>query len=286
VTAVLARRRPQLRSEFEAGVPSSGYYNDLTAEVSADSPKEAVRRLERLTADPRAVNHVSVAQLGLGCWQLGWRDAAARVADRLARALDGDGLLRYGFAMPHTYRLEPGWASALAQGQAASLFVRVGLPDAAQEAVRPLVAEPSELRASTEHGPVLQEYPTDPPAHVLNGWIFALWGLYDVARGTGDEVAADAFEDGVAALAARLPRYELAGRWSRYDLYPHPIAHAASPFYHRLHVEQLRALDELAPAPAFREYADRWAASARSYPSVALGVGRKVAFRLLRPRRR
>jgi D-glucuronyl C5-epimerase C-terminus len=285
VSTVLSRR-PQLRSSFEAGEPSSGYYNDLTVGVGADSPDEAVRRLERLTADPRTVNHVSVAQLGLGCWQLGWRDAAARVADRIAGALDGDGLLRYGFAMPHTYPLAPGWSSATAQGQAASLFVRVGLPDAAREAVSPLVVEPSDLRAWTEHGPVLQEYPTEPPAHVLNGWIFALWGLYDVARGTGDEVAADAFEDGVAALAARLHRYELAGRWSRYDLYPHPIAHAASPFYHRLHVEQLRALHQLAPAPAFRDYASRWAASSRSYPSVGLGVARKVAFRLLRPRRR
>lgn len=279
-------RRPQLRSSFEAGEPSSGYYNDLTIEVGARSPEEAVARLDRLTADPRAVNHVSVAQLGLGCWQLGWRDAAARVADRIAGALDGDGLLRYGFAMPHTYRLEPGWASATAQGQAASLFVRVGLPDAAREALRPLVSEASELVARTEHGPVLQEYPTDPPAHVLNGWIFALWGLYDVARGTGDEVAAEAVEDGAAALAARLPRYELAGRWSRYDLYPHPIAHAASLFYHRLHAEQLRALDDLAPDPAFRRYAERWAASARSYPAVGLGVARKVAFRVLRPRRR
>jgi D-glucuronyl C5-epimerase C-terminus len=284
VTTVLFRK-PQLRAWFEPGLPSSGYYNDLTLEVAAGSPDEAVRRLERLTAEPHAVNHVSVAQLGIGAWQLGWTDVAARVADRLARALDGDGLLRYGFAMPHTYRLAAGWSSATAQGQAASLLVRVGLPDAAREAVRPLV-EPSALLVRTEDGPVLQEYPTDPPAHVLNGWIFALWGLYDVARATGDEAAGSAFEDGVASLAARLPRYELAGRWSRYDLYPHPIAHAASPFYHRLHVEQLRALDELAPHPVFREFATRWAASSRSYPAVALGVARKVAFRALRPRRR
>jgi hypothetical protein len=284
MSAALARR-PQLRSPFEAGEPSSGYYNDLTIEVGAASPDEAMRRLESLTADPVRVNHVSVAQLGLGCWQLGWTDAAARVADRIAGALDGAGLLRYGFAMPHTYRLPAGWASATAQGQAASLFVRVGLPDAAREVVRPLV-EPSDLVAPTPQGPVLQEYPTDPPAHVLNGWIFALWGLYDVGRGVGDEVAALAFAQGAEALAARLPRYELAGRWSRYDLYPHPIAHAASPFYHRLHVEQLRALDDLAPDPAFRRYADRWAASSRSYASVALGVARKVAFRALRPRGR
>jgi hypothetical protein len=278
-------RKPQLRARFQAGEPSSGYYNDLTLEVGAGSPDEVVRRLERLTADPRTTNHVSIAQLGLGAWQLGWTDAAARVADWIAGALDGDGLLHYGFAMPHTYRLAAGWSSATAQGQSASLFVRVGLPDAARQAVRPLV-EPSVLLDVTEEGPVLQEYPTDPPAHVLNGWIFALWGLYDVARTTGDEAAAGAFEDGAAALAARLPRYELAGRWSRYDLYPHPIAHAASPFYHRLHVEQLRALDELAPHRAFRDFALRWAASSRSYPAVALGVARKVAFRVLRPRRR
>ena len=48
------------------------------------------------------------------------------------------------------------------------------------------------------------------------------------------------------ALGAHFPttgqtHYWTGNGWSRYDLYPHPLTNVASPFYHRLHIEQLRA---------------------------------------------
>ena len=272
---------------FEVGRPEAGYYNDLTVEVRAHAsdPEAAERRLEQLTADPRRINWVTVAQLGLGAWQLGWEAIADGAASAVADSLGRQGALAYGFPMPHTYELEPPWSSAMAQGQAASLLVRTGRSHAALLAVQPLIDEVSPLVAATDDGPVLQEYPTLPPAHVLNGWIFALWGLYDVGSAIGDGAAADAWETGLRTLARRLPLYEVPGRWSRYDLYPHPLAHVASPFYHRLHVEQLRALDRLARDEAFARYAHRWASAARSPVLLAAAVGRKAAFRALRPRR-
>ena len=36
-----------------------------------------------------------------------------------------------------------------------------------------------------EEGPVLEEYPTEPPTHVLNAWINGLWGLDDIANPGG-----------------------------------------------------------------------------------------------------
>jgi hypothetical protein len=140
----------------------------------------------------------------------------------------------------------------------------------------------------TDEGPVLQEYPTHPPAHVLNGWIFALWGLYDVAIAGGElsEGAHDAFSRGVDTLAARLPLYNTGWNWSRYDLFPHPLVHVTSPFYHRLHVEQLHALHALVPRQVFRETAERWESGARRPLARAHAVARKVAFRLVRPRKK
>lgn len=301
---VLLQRPPQLLSPFEPGNPLAGYYNDLTLEVRAASPADGAKRLHRLVADPE-VNFTNVAQLGIGAWQLArddpsWLRLATDAARWLARQLDDRGQLVVRWPMPHTYALEPPWISAMTQGEAVSLFLRAapeddspeGLFSAAERAATPLL-DPSPVLTQTPEGPVLQEYPTDPPAHVLNGWIFGLWGLYDLSRtGQGNVISADvaarassAFEAGISALAARLPRYDTRG-WSRYDLYPHPIVHVASPFYHRLHIEQLQAMNELAPNPVFQEMATRWERSAGDPLNRTAAVCRKVAFRMIRRRGR
>lgn len=289
------RRPPQRRGEFVAGDPASGYYNDLTPEIrDYGTPSEALAWFELLTRRRERLAPLGVVQLGIGAWQLRdvdgrWLELVRRVAEWVVLDADGHGRLMYLFDMPHTYRLHEPWCSAIAQGQAASLLVRAAVafdrPEFLVDARR--VAAPlldGELVAKTGDGPVLQEYPTDPASHVLNGWIFALWGLYDLTRAMPDDERVEcAWIDGVTALAARLHRYDTGG-WSRYDLYPHPVVHVASPFYHRLHVEQVGAMHELHPAPEFAEFAERWSRSLDSRARLALAVARKVGFRLLKPR--
>jgi heparosan-N-sulfate-glucuronate 5-epimerase len=302
-------RAPQLTAPFVPGDVESGYYNDLRAKASGHgSPQGALAALRSMTAERRLANAVSIAQLGLGAWQLSatdptWLTVADETSRWLAENLDSEGRLAYLFAMPHTYSLEPPWYSAMAQGQAGSLLVRAAralgtpeLQDAAAQVIRPLLDDRFGLVSATPEGPVLQEYATDPPAHVLNGWIWALWGVYDVAVSLAGEansplgsVAAQAqvsFDLGAAALAARLPLYDTPLNWSRYDLFPHRIVHVSSPFYHRLHIEQLRAMSRLRPEHAvYGEAADRWEAGARAAVSIGYGLVRKVAFRVLEPRR-
>ena len=84
-----------------------------------------------------------------------------------------------------------------------------------------------------------EEFPTDPPSLVLNGGIFALWGDYDIWIGLGDADARKRFEDGVETLARNVHRWDT-GYWSRYDLYPHRIVNLASPWYHTLHICQIK----------------------------------------------
>jgi len=289
-------RTRQLRGTYRVGDPLSGYYNDLTPEVRAATPEDATRRLAALCADPM-VNYTTVAQLGLGAWQLGltdqrWLEVTTAAARWLAGRLDDDGRLAFAWGMPHTYDLPAPWISSLTQSEAVSLFLRSSLYAEAAAAATPLLG-PSPIVAATTDGPVLQEYPTTPPAHVLNGWIYGLFGLYDLARlgprvqELPQEVAAaagDAFERGGAAVAARVHLYDAWG-WSRYDLYPHRIVHVASPYYHRLHIELLRALHDLVPDERLVAAADRWEASAGRPLRQGVALSRKVAFRLLRPRR-
>lgn len=304
MSSILSRlnRPPQLQAPFVVGDPGSGYYNDLRVELDTDDPVEARRLLKTFVADRERANHVTIAQLALGAWQMravdeAWLQVFAEGAEWLARALDDDGGLQYLFAMPHTFEIRPPWYSAMAQGEAASLFVRAALTleddtfvEAAERAIQPLVKSDSSIVAHTPEGPVLQEYPTQPPSHVLNGWMFALWGLYDVARlaeraGRSTPQAELAFRAGTTALVRRVDLYDAGLGWSRYDLFPHRLTHVASPFYHRLHVALLNATADLTGEDSLRSKAAEWEASARRIPLRIAAVGRKVAFRALYPRR-
>ena len=177
----------------------------------------------------------------------------------------------------------------MAQGEAASLLVRVHartgderFAAAARRALRPydVLSADGGVQARLGDGPFYEEYPTRPPSFVLNGGLFALFGAYDVAAGLDDLAAQRTFAEGVEALAANLGRWDT-GRWSRYDLFPHPVVNLATPRYHQLHVAQLRALQLLAPDARIDAVADRFERYAESPLKRGEALARKVAFRLL-----
>jgi hypothetical protein len=244
--------------------------------------------------------HVETVQYGLGCferWLSGegeqWLEAALAVSKHLLSIQESDGSWLHSKAFPHTFSVPAPWASGITQGEGASLLVRLhletGEPElaaAARLALLPLSTPQAEGGLCGELGglPWPEEYPTTPQSHVLNGAIFALWGLRDVAVGLGDRDAGRHFEDGVDSLAANLDRYD-AGYWSYYSLFPHPMRNPASSFYHALHVSQLEAMQRLAPRPVFAETRIRWEGYARSSICSVRAFAAKATFRLLVPRK-
>jgi len=248
--------------------------------------------------------YVAHVQWGLGCFERylaggdeTWLDGAVGTGRYLVQAQQRggrhDGGWVHRFAFPHTYPLHRPWVSAMAQGEGASLLVRLHdatgeeeFAAAAQRALRPYRVRVADggIRATLGGGPFFEEYPTDPPSLVLNGAFFALWGLHDVAVALADDRAAAEFEEGVDVLAAELSRWD-AGFWSRYDLYPHRMRNVANPFYHRLHINLLRAMRILAPRPEFDAAIDCFEAYSRSARNVRRAYAYKVAFRVLSPRR-
>ncbi|HST80008.1 MAG TPA: D-glucuronyl C5-epimerase family protein, partial [Verrucomicrobiae bacterium] len=55
----------------------------------------------------------------------------------------------------------------------------------------------------------------------------------------------------------------------------------ASPFYHALHIVQLRVMHKITGEPLFQEVADRWSAYQASWSRRKRAVAQKVVFKLL-----
>jgi hypothetical protein len=245
----------------------------------------------------------AVFQWGLGCYERYLDDGDERGLEAATRAgryaLEGqrhgghlDGAWFHHEPFPHTFTMPSPWLSAMAQGEGASLLVRLYgetgeevFADSALRALGPL-AVPSEeggVQALLGGRPFPEEYPTSPPSFVLNGAVFALWGVHDVAVALDDPGKRRAFSDGVDTLADEIHRWDL-GYWSRYDLFPHPVVNVASSFYHDLHINQLTAMHRIAPRPQLHRTAERFRGYTASRSAQARGFAGKVLFRLAVPR--
>jgi hypothetical protein len=241
-----------------------------------------------------------VAQRALGCHEhyldsrdRRWLDAMREAGDLLLRRMDPDGGLRHSYLLGHTFPLLPPSLSAMAQGQAASVLVRLHLETGEDEyaagalrALEPLYVDTPDggTRAHLDGGPWLEEYPTDPPSYVLNGGLFAIWGLYDVAAGLSDPRARSDFDACLDTFARSAHRWDT-GRWSRYDLFPHPfMVNVASLAYHALHTNQQRAMQRIAPRTEVRDVLAHFERYAESRALRARAFAAKSAFRLAVPR--
>ncbi|MEH1015179.1 D-glucuronyl C5-epimerase family protein [Micromonospora sp. CPCC 206060] len=172
---------------------------------------------------------------------------------------DPDGGWRYPVPIPR-YRVPAGWYSGMAQGLAVSTLLRAydltdekSFADSADGAIELL------LRSVDQGGcadydvtgrPFLEECAKTPANHVLNGAIFALFGLIEHQHRRGGTAHVPAQQ----RLADELGHYDL-GYWSRYD---REFAWPATANYHSLHVSLLTALAKLTGQPVFQATAVRW----------------------------
>ncbi|MGH2912630.1 MAG: D-glucuronyl C5-epimerase family protein [Solirubrobacteraceae bacterium] len=249
--------------------------------------------------------HVDVIQWALGCYERHlagegerWLAGALACGEHLVTIQEQGGSRAGGwthnFAYPHSLPLPGPWLSAMAQGQGASLLVRLHshtgedrLAEAALTALKPFAVASADggVQAMLDGRELPEEYPTQPASYVLNGAIFALWGVRDVAVGLSDSDARSRFLEGAQTLALNLHRWDT-GRWSRYDLFPHPIPNPASSFYHALHISQLEAMEMFAAHEEYERVRARFAAYAASARLRRLAFLDKCVYRMLVPRNR
>ena len=245
-------------------------------------------------------NPIAIAQYGLGNYNLFRRsaDPARRkkfflVADWLCSHLEqnaqGLAVWNHHFAWEYRDTLKPPWYSALAQGQGISVLVRAHKEsndprylDAAQRALACFAVpiDKGGVAFTDDTGDLwFEEYIVSPPTHILNGFIWASWGIYDYFLATKDVTARNLFTRAVTTLLHNLDRYDL-GFWSLYEQSGTRLPMVASPFYHQLHIVQLRLMHRLTGEDAFARVADRWERYSRSRSKRTRAVFYKSAFKL------
>ena len=288
-------------SEFTAG-ELGPYYMTFAqkADYAGAFDGAGIPMLDYLGVIGQQYNPIAIAQYGLGNFNQ-WiaagdrkrREKFLKVADWLVSNLEenagGYKVWNHHFDFEYRTPLRAPWYSGLAQGQGISVLVRAYKEtgsakylDAAHAAFRCMLAhvDVGGVIFKDEQGHRwIEEYIVSPPTHILNGFFWALWGVYDLGLLTNDRAVWEVWEESVTTLKANLHVYDT-GYWSLYEQSGTRMKMMASPFYHRLHIVQLRVMAKLTGDELFQENADRWAGYMRSRMNRSRALVYKSVFKL------
>ncbi|HET7815558.1 MAG TPA: D-glucuronyl C5-epimerase family protein [Candidatus Baltobacteraceae bacterium] len=241
-----------------------------------------------ISGKERAYHPIRIAQFALE--QFGrWRergDVAARRAflaqsrwflehQHVRRNIPG--CYPFPFAWPR-YGAPAGFLSAMAQGEAISVLLRAAQTTQSDIYLHAAVRAAQPFRHAIGEGGVswtaprgdliFEEAATQNAAHILNGWIFAAWGLFELRSYAS--WAGDLFDRSMETLLERLPLYD-SGRWSYYSLAMERggFRRLATLKYHAFHVAQLHVLASMTGHTAFEDTACRWQSYTRRIDSRA-----------------
>lgn len=163
------------------------------------------------------------------------------------------------------YKIAAPWASAMAQGECISFYLRMYqlLGDdkylkTAWKAYQFLdldVKEGGVKRIDQDGNLWYEEYPSEPPSYVLNGFIYTMFGLYDLFSVTGSQEVQTNIDKCIKTLKDNLHKFD-AGYWSYYDLLKKELVR----YYYQknVHLPQLQVLHVLTKEPIFQYFAQRW----------------------------
>ena len=222
------------------------YTNGLLLDgmLPAETDRDGVRAYERLGESyyhPVAIAQYALAQLDVARQEGDYEAlAAAEVnADKLIEVAvrrDGAYYFPYPFDFPlggnKKHTIQAPWWSAMAQGEALSLFVR--LYEVTDEEKWREAADRTFASLDDDFGPRrgpwtlyvdkhgylwFEEYAGDTaPLLVLNGHMFAVFGIWDYHRLTEEPRARQLFDGGVTLLREYLPLFRADGEPSYYCL--------------------------------------------------------------------
>ncbi|TMM26793.1 MAG: hypothetical protein E6F97_00875, partial [Actinobacteria bacterium] len=181
------------------------------------------------------------------------------------------------FGNPRDLMRSP-WFSSLAQGEALMLFTRLyavtgdqSWRTAADSTFATFVNRQSSKQPWVIPWTVfvdhwnhrrylwLEEYPKHPPTQVLNGDMYALFGVWEYALASGSDAAMAVFDGAATTIRHQVGRFRVRGGISYYSL----RVHAQYNSYHCIVVGQLKLLARMTGDPWFAKKGRRFGADGR-----------------------
>lgn len=241
-----------------------GYYNNLTEKVSRFGRKDDAVPKSFVDTGEEIYFSIEIFQYGLGAYDLYLlsekKDASylAKVKSCAEWAVENQ--QEDGAWVTFAYENPEYPYSAMAQGEAVSLLLRAYIETKNEKYITTankaleFMLLPFEKGGPTKYEGddlYLYECPRDPL--ILNGWIFALWGLMDYCKMFPEAECKPVLDKTLATLEKKLPEFDLP-YWSMYEA----GKRICSPFYHKLHIAQLNVMSELTGEKIYKDYADKW----------------------------
>lgn len=257
------------------------YYLDFSAKADYDClfDVDGVIMLDYKGKLGVQYNPCAVAQYGLGLCARYLSTPNKDIEDKIRTQADwickntkidskGIGRVEYYFSSGEYSQIEnEGYISAIAQGQAISFLIRAGVilkqkryyetADRIYESYNYTFSEGGIVNYDSQNRMYLEEALTEKISCILDGFIYAMFGVYDYYLFTRKENAKKIFDECCETVKERLPDFDL-GFWSRADCYLEKPKMPASAFYHNVHVQQLKALYSITDNKIFSYYAERW----------------------------
>lgn len=265
-----------------------GYYNNLTEKVTKVPELLCNDELPLLVLEggKEVVFPVGIFQYGLGAFDLYistkkelYLEKFLQCADWAIQNQDEKGRWNN---FSHIFPKTP--YGAMAQGEAASLLIRAYITTgnetylySAKKGIDYMLL-PMIKGGTTEYinnDVILREFTNQ--ATVLNGWIFAWWGLYDyVLINNNDEYYQDLLNKSLDSIIQYLPKFKNR-YWSIYSL----DGKITSPFYHNLHIAQMEAMYDLTKKKIFKDYADKWKKQQKNAFCVSIAFIKKAYQKII-----
>lgn len=264
-----------------------GYYNDLTEKITRFGRHDNNIPLTVVDTGEEIEFAIAIFQYGLAAYDL----------FLLSNKTDNDSLVKLKSCAEWAVINQQGdgsWVtfeyenpncpySSMAQGEGISLLIRAYMTfgderytSTAKKALDFMLL-PIEKGGTTKYVDnkiYFYECPEEPL--ILNGWIFTIWGVYDYWKFFGDQHSKHILDQTLATLENDLPSYDL-GYWSKYE----DKTRIASPFYHNLHVAQLKVMFDLTGKEVYRKYADRWEKYSNNWIFSKIAFAKKAIQKIL-----
>ncbi|CAH0175230.1 D-glucuronyl C5-epimerase family protein [Peribacillus simplex] len=270
----------------------TGYYNDLTNKVLFTTNLDENGIPVNLSYNGKKVYFpTAIVQYGLGAYDLylltsdkSYYDKFINITNWLLNDQEKNGgwdaFERIGQTDCNKY-------SAMTQGECTSILIRAYLQtndsryyEAAIKATD-FMLKPVQEGGTTRYlnkKIYFEEYVKSEPDLVLNGWIFAIFGLLDLYKLTKEDKYKTALQSSIYTLKTELSKYDT-GYWSCYD----QSGKIGSPFYHDLHIAQLKVLYDLFEINEFNYYAIKWSNYQKNIFKKSFAISKKAFQKIITP---